>query len=519
MKIRRSISKEWILPLFILFLVCLVTVGSSPVFKTNSWVDSNAMLTMGRALVHGQVPYRDIIDQRGPVLYALFALGSLIKNNSFFGVFILQLFNIGLVYFLPWKMALDFKIEVVDAKWAALLGPLALISTNTYNLSGSPEEFVFSLILYLLYVINHYHQRVTDIPLKTYFILGFSLSLIFWNKYSLAGVYIVFFLWVAISLLMRRDFHKLSRIVLASVLGFSIITLLVLIYFAVTHALGDMFQIYFLQNMTAYGSTKQSQLMKFLNLFFIIGRELQSHYFVIILIVAGWLKAVYEKKNVLLEVSLFGGALLFVALQRWLNDYNNLIWMPFLAVALLRLLQIKTFKLAYSDKAIFYTVNVLIVGCLLVLPFANNSFLSQLVPKGSQESNSSQSFTAQPQFASRMVQETKGKPTLLMINDLDEGFYLAAHTLPTTRYWQKLNMNYDQLPAMYQSFAKTMNHQKIDYVIVKLMSPPENGPKALNQQISGAVDRSIYPSLMNNYRIDSMAQNSPNEFYILFCKK
>ena len=95
-------TKIRFLPLFlpstVLLLVCLMVIGSSPLFRTNPWDDSNAMLTMGRSLINGIVPYKDVIDQRGPFLYALFGLGALLKSTSFLGVFFLQTVNAFIVY-------------------------------------------------------------------------------------------------------------------------------------------------------------------------------------------------------------------------------------------------------------------------------------------------------------------------------------------------------------------------------------------------------------------------------------
>ena len=82
------------LPVLILCIVCVLTISSSPLFVTNPWDDSNAMLTMGRSVLHGMVPYQDIIDQRGPFLYAIFTIGAFINQTSFTGVFVLQVINV-----------------------------------------------------------------------------------------------------------------------------------------------------------------------------------------------------------------------------------------------------------------------------------------------------------------------------------------------------------------------------------------------------------------------------------------
>ena len=521
MKFNKYSFKEWWLPVLIILGVCLAVLGTSPLFKTNPWDDTNAMLTMGRSMLHGTVPYRDVIDQRGPILYMIFALGAAIKGNSFFGVFVLQVINIFIIYRLSFEIAKDFKIKIVKPKWAALLGPMALISTNAFMLSGSPEEFAFTSILYLLYIINHYHQRIELIPLKTYFLLGLNLSLIFWNKYSMIGAFVVFFVWVAYVLLRKKEYQVLRQIVIASVLGFLSISIVVLIYFAIHGAVGDLFKTYFVLNLTSYGASPQTGLMKFWNFLFLVAQEIREYLLVVMIIVAGWIKAIFEKKNVSLEVGMFAGSLLFVAMQHWVSSYYNLVWIVFLIVALMRLLQFKIPRRFYSNKKTAYIFNLLIASCLIFLPLANNyTDLSRLVVKGNKLSLNSSQYVAQPQFAKIMHAESKGKqPTLLMINDLDQGFFLSANIFPTTRYWQRLNMNYQQLPQMYLSFKNNMDKKKVDFVIVKLAGTPNKLQIDLNTQVQSAIDPHLYDSLNKNYRINSMAQNNPNESFILYQKK
>ena len=76
----------------VVWLVCLASATaallvcslSSPLYATNDWVDANTYLTIGRAMLHGQVPYRDLADQKGPLLYVLHMLAAIIQPYGFF---------------------------------------------------------------------------------------------------------------------------------------------------------------------------------------------------------------------------------------------------------------------------------------------------------------------------------------------------------------------------------------------------------------------------------------------------
>jgi hypothetical protein len=518
MRLNKTFIREWILPILFLIIIGFFVIGSSPVFKTNPWVDSNAMLTMGKSMLHGLVPYRDVIDQRGPLLYALFAVGASIKGTSFSGVFFLQLVNLSVVYYLARRIAQDLKQNVISPKYAGFMGPLALVGTRAFSMSGAPEEFAFTSVLYLLYVLNHYRQRVGDIPLKTYFWLGLNLSFIFWNKYSLSGSYIVFFLWVAVELLYKKDFKKLFKIIGASLLGFLLTAVIVAIYFGLHNAFKDLINIYFVQNLTSYRQTKQSFLGQFWYLLYLMGMQLKTHFIVFIFIICGWLKAISEKKHVVIEVAMYFGAILFVCLQHWLDDYYTLIWMPFFAVALIRLLRLQKLRTAVFDKKLLAPVKILLVASLIIMPFVNNDNLYHLVVNGEKHSLNGETHQAQEQFSKIMKSDYK-KPSLLMINDLDEGFFLATDILPTTPFWQKLNMNYKQLPKMYWSFEKNMRQKAIDFVIINVQAPPTSDRKTVLLQAKESIDPHLHDVLLYNYKVRSVASNSPNTYYVLFEKK
>ena len=63
---------------------------SSFLYPMNDWVDVQCFFTVGRGILQGKMPYLDLYEQKGPVLYLLFALAALISRESFLGVFFLE---------------------------------------------------------------------------------------------------------------------------------------------------------------------------------------------------------------------------------------------------------------------------------------------------------------------------------------------------------------------------------------------------------------------------------------------
>lgn len=508
----------FIAPVLVVLLSCLLTLGSSPLFQTNRWIDSNAMLTMGRSLLHGLVPYKDIIDQRGPVLYIIYAMGAAIKETSFLGVFLMQVINVLIIYILSFKIAKDSKTSILP-QWAALLGPLALLVTNSMDQSGSPEEFAFTSVLYLLFIVNRYYQDATSIPLKSFFFIGLNLSLIFWNKYSMIGAFALFFIWIFCLFMHQKKFLRFIKVFFASVAGFLSVSLVIIAFFVWQEAVKDLIQIYFVQNLTSYRNSDQSNFMKLWQLFFLIGKEISMHYIVVSIIVAGWIKMIIQKKKITLEISMFIFALIFVAMQRTGMDYYNLVWMPFFGVSLIRLASIKINVENEDVRTLFFPAYILISASLIILPFVNNSQgLNQFILRGETVSYRNESSNAQNNLG-KIMRKTRKEPTLLLINNLDQGFYLSTQSLPVTTFFHRLNMTYDQLPAMYESFNQDMKIKKVDFVIVRLYEAPGKSNKELKDQANNAIDPHLRATLNANYRVKAAAQNSYRESYVLFYKK
>ena len=76
--------------LFLSILFLLICTKSSPLYPFNDWVDSNAFFTMGKGMINGKVLYRDLFEQKGPLLYFIHGLSYLISNKTFLGVFIFE---------------------------------------------------------------------------------------------------------------------------------------------------------------------------------------------------------------------------------------------------------------------------------------------------------------------------------------------------------------------------------------------------------------------------------------------
>ena len=121
-----------------LFLYSLVVSGifllllskCSPLYLFNDWVDVHCFFTVGKSMLDGLIPYRDIYEQKGPILYFLFAAAAAISRTSFLGVYLLETLSFSLFLFFSGK-CVQLYLGDSRAVYGILLifAPLVMIST------------------------------------------------------------------------------------------------------------------------------------------------------------------------------------------------------------------------------------------------------------------------------------------------------------------------------------------------------------------------------------------------------
>lgn len=100
MKIEAKSIARYVFFLALSFAALYFCTESSPLYARNCWDDAGIYYSIGKGIVHGYVPYRDMFDHKGPVVFFIFALGYLLTPDFFYGVYLLESLCLsGLLYF------------------------------------------------------------------------------------------------------------------------------------------------------------------------------------------------------------------------------------------------------------------------------------------------------------------------------------------------------------------------------------------------------------------------------------
>lgn len=194
--------------------------------------DSGVFLYFGSRLLEGEVPYRDIWDHKGPVIYAVNALGAWVSPNSELGIWTVELVALVVatfgLYFLL-RQALGATAALVAC--AIFLGSLALVLIP----GNFTEEYSLPLAVSALLLLLSYEtgRRRWWKP----FIMGALFAATVMLRPNNVGITLA--IGIVLLGLALNDRDRIRDLGIW-ILGAVITLLIVLTYFAANSALGDL---------------------------------------------------------------------------------------------------------------------------------------------------------------------------------------------------------------------------------------------------------------------------------------
>lgn len=238
------------------FIIISVCSTSSPLYAFNTWVDANVYFTIGKSMLKGMLPYRDLFDHKGPLLYALHALTALISFDSFLGVYLLEVVCCFFTLLYAFKLLRLFCPDDI-----LLLIPLlgaAVCTSTAFWLGDSAEELCMPLLVYAGYVGAKALRENTLPSRREFFLLGLTSACVLWIKFTMLGYYLGWIVAPACLALSQKRFGELMKKLGVLILGIIAATLPFLLYFGWNHAIRDWFEVYFYDNLFLYSNAEST---------------------------------------------------------------------------------------------------------------------------------------------------------------------------------------------------------------------------------------------------------------------
>ena len=439
-----------------LISVCVLLVCSknSPLYPMNDWVDVNCFFTVGRGMRHGLTPYLDLYDQKGPLLYAAYALAACISETSFLGVFMVEAACFAAFLFFSGRTA-----EVLSDTPAAF-GPAAaglgigIPLSPAFSHGGSAEELflpVFALSLYLVLKAMHERRPLTSLQAA---LLGACAAAAFWTKYTFCGLYAGLAAAVLLWEFADHRGRNLLRMISRALPGAGLLTAAVLIRYAAAGALPVLWQAYFVDNLTSYSENIRGghYAMPLPNLLNNLSWSVPAGLGLVWLL----LSAKHRWREAAACAS--GAVLLFVFTyasgRRY--PYYALVLAAFGAPGFAALFALLPGKL--RQKRLFRRAAAsLTAGIVLLSPLAAYSWSGNVYLLGKDRDE-------MPQYRFAETIRQSEDASLLNYGFLDGGFYFASESLPRTRFFCTLN---NDLEEMRQELRSAVSEGKTEFIVTR----------------------------------------------------
>ncbi len=196
--------------------------------------DSAVFQVVGKYWLEGVLPYKEIFDHKGPIVYVINAIGYAIYPRS--GIMVPQIIFLYLSCLFIWRAMELYS----SSKWKVFFMLLTLIYYAAHYEEGNHvTEYTLPFLSAAAYCFLLSLKEDKFPPLYG-FVYGLGFGACFLIRLSDAAQICCQCFLVAVFLLQARDFKTLWQNVLSFLAGFAIICLPFVIYFAAYDALYDM---------------------------------------------------------------------------------------------------------------------------------------------------------------------------------------------------------------------------------------------------------------------------------------
>ena len=458
-----------IMVLLVCFVIALIIISvcskSSFLYPLNDWVDANCFFTVGKSIQSGLLPYRDLYEQKGPLLYFLYSLASTISYDTFIGVYLLEIVCCTFFLYFSYKI-----MELYCYKYALYYLPLlavAVYTSRSFVHGGSVEELSFPFLTASFYIFLKATKQNSCPTNRESFLIGFLSACVFWMKYSLTGMYVGWFLVFACSLIFRKKIKFLGKTILFIIIGLIVGTLPYILFFGLHRSIHYLIDVYIYDSIFKYAKTN-AKSNAIVNLAFNFYGGLQNliyNWAVIILILIGGIYCIFRKwRTELLYVgSMLVTTFVFCYISGRFYMYYSLVFAPFACLGLIPICLFVTKKInkQFFTRCLFFGYAFLIAAAIYLTP---NRYL-MLVDKNDL-----------PQYQFANIIEKTPNSTLLNYGFLDGGFYTTTGTIPNCRAFCKLNIPIDELKELQDSYVRD---GICDYVVTRDKKLTDNDPNKL----------------------------------------
>ena len=203
--------------------------------------DNAVFYLMGKAMLKGQVLYKDVFDHKTPYVYFINAIASLLGKNHL-GLYLITVLVLFISLYFTYKIV---DLIINDKTFAIISAAIICLFLNNANMTLGflrTEGYVISLVLPSAYLfIKFLLSDKKSFKLREMFIIGVLAGLTLMINLKAAVLYVPFAFSVAIVLAKSKNYKNIFGCFVFGLLGVVLSVLPFVIYLTLTNSFDDAF--------------------------------------------------------------------------------------------------------------------------------------------------------------------------------------------------------------------------------------------------------------------------------------
>lgn len=222
------------LPMIMTAIISLF-LQSRPFFQPLAEHDQAIFQYYGKGMIAGLLPYKDIFDNKGPMLFFIEYLGQLLPNNM--ALFIIEIAFLFLWFYFQVKVMKSFLTN--KNIWLAnSVTIIIMILLTIYGGGNTDEEFAVGPIAFAIWFAMRYLNNKASYLQVLLF--GLTFSFVAQIKLSLIAPLLAIGLFMAIDRITKKQLSLLIKEIMVFIAGNLIIEIPLFWYFIKNHILSEM---------------------------------------------------------------------------------------------------------------------------------------------------------------------------------------------------------------------------------------------------------------------------------------
>lgn len=442
-----------------LVLLCL-SLTSNPLSNALSRHDSSMFIYFGRGISDGMIPYLDMYDHKGIILFMINFVAQFIDSQ--YGLFIVEaLFLMGSLIYLYRLLNLLIEDRLISALGILVSTPLLMVCLQGGNLS---EEYALFFISGALYNCCLMWLEPAKSSILRLIVVGVFGGLTFFLRVNMVSVWLVFSLAFIIRAIYSKKYRLLIRQIVFVLTGVLIVFIAILVYGLMTNSLTEMIDQTFVLNFKYASVSTNAEKIRTLMAFSSIIITYGGHLFIGLYIYYLIAKTKSNQMN-RLEITLhfiFGSYFLVNAYTVVLSGRDYLHYLmtqwPILVIY-------TSYGIAVVIKSLNANRTALIAAYILLLMIVSQPFYIGWKEKISYMYKPNQYAQSVEQMAN-FVNENSNDQDTIYVHNIDANLYNVSGRYSNSRYFVLPSLNYEQFTEIAEDFKKSMENNSPKFILI-----------------------------------------------------